>query len=65
MPLITREGHNIGIIAIADMKPRPMSASEVATLEDLAAMALHEMELRRAARRAALGQLRVPGADQN
>ncbi|HEY8318858.1 MAG TPA: GAF domain-containing serine/threonine-protein kinase [Amnibacterium sp.] len=60
VPLITREGHNIGVIAIADVKPRRMSASEVATLEDLAAMALHEMELRRAARRAALGQLQLP-----
>ena len=64
VPLITREGHNIGVIAVADMKPRRMSAAEVATLEDLAAMALHEMELRRAARRAALGRLRLPDSDR-
>jgi hypothetical protein len=32
-----------------------MSTAEIATLEDLAAMALHEMDLRRAARRVALG----------
>lgn len=58
-PLIT-DGHNLGTIAVADTRPRSMSAAEVASLEDFAAMALHEMELRRAARRMALGQLRRP-----
>ena len=60
VPLITAEGHNLGTMAVADTRPHRMSAAEVATLEDFAAMALHEMELRRAARRMALGQLGRP-----
>jgi serine/threonine protein kinase len=56
-PLITADGHNLGSLSISDVRPRSMGAAEVATLEDLAAMALHEMELRRAARRVALGLL--------
>ena len=55
VPLITPDGHNLGAFAIADTQPRQMSPTDVATLEDLAAMALHEMELRRAARSVALG----------
>jgi serine/threonine protein kinase len=55
VPLITAEGHNLGTLAVADTRPRPMSPSEIASLEDLAAMALHEMELRRAARHLAFG----------
>jgi len=57
VPLITADGHNLGSLAIADVQPRSMGPAEVSTLEDLAAMALHEMELRRAARRVALGLL--------
>lgn len=56
VPLITPDGHNLGVLAIIDSKPHTMSADEVATLEDLAAMVLHEMELRLAARRIAMGQ---------
>ncbi len=55
VPLITAEGHNLGTLAVADTVPRRSSPAEVESLEDLAAMALHEMELRRAARRFALG----------
>ena len=58
VPLITPDGHNLGTFAIADTQPRPMPPADVSTLKDLAAMALHEMEIRRAARRIALGQLR-------
>jgi hypothetical protein len=54
-PLITSDGHNLGSLVVADTAPRTMSPAETATLEDLAAMALHEMDLRRAARRVALG----------
>ena len=60
VPLITGDGHNLGSFAIADTRPRHLTPAEVASLEDLAAMALHEMELRRAARRAALGLLQPP-----
>lgn len=58
VPLITREGHNLGAFALADTRPHPMTPDEVRTLEDLAAMALHEIELRQAVRRIALS--RVP-----
>ena len=55
VPMITAAGHNLGSLLIADIRPRRMSPADIATLEDLGAMALHEMELRRAARRVALG----------
>jgi GAF domain-containing protein len=61
VPLITSNGHNLGSLAIADVAPRHMSTAEIATLEDLAAIALHEMDLRRAARRVALGAFRSDG----
>jgi hypothetical protein len=54
VPLLTPDGHNLGSLAIIDHAPRTMSESEVAILEDLAAMVLHEMELRLAARRVVL-----------
>jgi GAF domain-containing protein len=56
VPLKTADGHNLGTFAIADTEPRRMSPTDAATLQDLAAMALHEMEIRRAARRIALGR---------
>jgi serine/threonine protein kinase len=58
VPLITRDGFNLGTFAIADTGPRRFTPADVATLEDLAAMALHEMEIRRAARRVVLDSLR-------
>jgi eukaryotic-like serine/threonine-protein kinase len=54
VPLITPDGHNLGNLQIIDYKPRKMAEGEVAILEDLAAMVLHEMELRLAARRVVL-----------
>lgn len=55
-PLITADGHNLGSFAVADARPRTMTPAEIETLEDLAAMVLHEMELRSAVRRVALGR---------
>jgi GAF domain-containing protein len=54
VPLITPDGHNLGSFAIIDWKPRTFGPQDVASLEDLAAIVLHEMELRLAARRAVL-----------
>jgi serine/threonine protein kinase len=54
VPLITGDNYNVGTFAIADTTPHHLSAPQIAVLEDLAAMVLHEMELRRAARHAAL-----------
>ncbi len=56
VPLLTPDGHNLGSLAILDTEPRRFSRSQVAILEDLAAMVLHEMELRLAARRVILRQ---------
>ncbi|MDH2442920.1 GAF domain-containing serine/threonine-protein kinase [Amnibacterium sp. CER49] len=57
VPLITREGHNLGTLAILDEQPHVFSSDRISILEDLAAMTMHEMELRRAARRIALQAL--------
>jgi eukaryotic-like serine/threonine-protein kinase len=60
VPLITPDGQNIGSFAILDREPHPFPPESVATLEDLAAMVLHEMELRLATRRIVMG--REPGS---
>jgi len=59
VPLITPDGQNIGSFAILDREPHAFPPESVATLEDLAAMVLHEMELRLATRRIVMG--REPG----
>lgn len=52
-PLTTREGHNLGTLCILDEKPRRMTAAEEATLADLAALVMHDLELRLESRRPA------------
>jgi serine/threonine protein kinase len=54
VPLMTPDGHNLGVFSIFDTRPRVFTPEQVAVLEDLAAMVLHEMELRLAARRVVL-----------
>ena len=56
VPLITGDGHNLGTFAVLDRQPRRFTDDQVLVLEDLAAMVLHEMELRLAARRAVLNR---------
>ena len=46
-PLITSEGHCVGSISVLDWKPRAWSEDQVAMLQDLAATAVTELELRR------------------
>jgi len=53
VPLRTSEGHNLGTLCILDFQPRQLTAREAASLEDLAAMVMNELELRLASRRAA------------
>ena len=55
-PLISSDGFNLGTLCVTDTRPRPTSEEEVLILEDLAAMVVHEMELRRATRRALFTQ---------
>ncbi len=52
VPLITDAGANLGVLAVADHGFHPTSDRDLATLEDLAALVVHEMELRLAVRRA-------------
>ncbi len=47
VPLTTPDGFNIGTLCLIDTKPRHLDATEVRQLEDLAAMAMNELELRR------------------
>lgn len=51
VPLRTSDGHNLGTLNIIDRRPREVSAEELATLADLAAIVMDELELRLAARR--------------
>lgn len=48
-PLKTPDGYNLGTLSILDVRPRQLNASEIATLTDLAAIVMDELELRSAA----------------
>jgi PAS domain S-box-containing protein len=53
-PLIDRDGFNLGTLCLIDSAPHdPLTAEEEATLVDLAAMVVDELELRLAARQIA------------
>ncbi len=49
-PLKGRGGHNVGTLCLLDSKPRAFSEEQAATLSDLAAIVVDEMELRLAGR---------------
>lgn len=53
VPLRTSDGYNLGTLCILDLEPRELTPDQTATLEDLAAMVMNEMEVRLASRRAA------------
>lgn len=48
--LSTIEGYNLGTLCVMDRLPRSIGEAEVSILKDLACMAMHELELRFAAR---------------
>jgi len=50
VPLATPDGYNLGTLCVLDFAPRTISKDELATLGDLAAMVMHELELRREAK---------------
>lgn len=52
--LVTREGHNLGMMCVLDRRPRRFSRQQVRVLEGLAAVVVREMEVRLAARQAVL-----------
>jgi signal transduction histidine kinase len=50
-PLTTRDGYNLGTLNVIDSEPRELDALQLATLRDLAAIVVDELELRLAALR--------------
>jgi len=51
VPLSTHDGYNLGTLCVLDLQPRELTAEQVATLSDLAALVMDELELRLSARR--------------
>lgn len=51
VPLRTHDGFNLGTLCVIDRSPRNVTADEVATLGDLAAVVMDEIELRLSATR--------------
>ncbi len=51
-PLMTEDGHRLGTLNIIDVEPRAVTDDELAHLQDLAAVVMDELELRRSARHA-------------
>lgn len=54
VPLTTRNGYNLGTLCVIDFEPRVITAPELNTLTDLAALVMSELELRLESRHAAL-----------
>ncbi|HUR50275.1 MAG TPA: GAF domain-containing protein [Acidimicrobiales bacterium] len=48
-PLRTADGYALGALMVADVKPRDATAKELETLQDLASVAMHQLDLRLAA----------------
>ena len=61
VPLTTRDGHNLGTLCLIDYTPREFSAPDLATLEDLAAVVMSELELRLDSRQALLDHRALNG----
>ncbi|WP_417770056.1 sensor histidine kinase [Stappia sp.] len=47
IPLRTSDGHGLGTLCVIDKEPRSLSPDQTAILEDLAAVVMDELELRR------------------
>jgi hypothetical protein len=60
VPLTTRDGHNLGTLCVIDNEPREFGPTQLATLEDLAAMVMSELELRLDSRQASLDRRTLP-----
>ncbi|MEY2458080.1 MAG: eukaryotic-like serine/threonine-protein kinase [Acidimicrobiaceae bacterium] len=46
VPLLTREGYHLGTLSVLDFEPHTVTDEEIATLNDLAALVMNELELR-------------------
>ncbi|WP_279586856.1 protein kinase [Diaminobutyricimonas sp. TR449] len=53
VPLRTADGYNLGTLCVIDTEPRTITDGELATLEDLAALVMSQLELRVAGGRTA------------
>ena len=53
VPLETSDGFNLGTLCILDTEPRSFSAEDAATLTDMAAIVMNDLQLRLESRRAA------------
>ena len=51
IPLRTSEGYNLGVFNIIDVEPRDFSEDDLATMKDLAAVVMRELDLRLSAQR--------------
>ncbi|WP_375388929.1 serine/threonine-protein kinase [uncultured Amnibacterium sp.] len=51
-PILAEDGRKVGVLAVLDALPRTFGADDAATLVDLAHLVAHEVDLRRAVRRA-------------
>jgi len=51
VPLTTADGYNLGTLNVIGVEPREVTEDEVATLKDLAAVVVDELEVRLSARR--------------
>ncbi|MDM7990071.1 protein kinase [Arthrobacter sp. zg-Y877] len=52
VPLQTSDGYNLGTFCILDTEPRAFSSEDTATLQDLAAIVMNDLEMRLESRRA-------------
>lgn len=46
IPLTVEGGYNLGTLCVVDREPRSVTADEIAILEELAALVVHELEMR-------------------
>ncbi|CAL9664561.1 PP2C family protein-serine/threonine phosphatase [Streptomyces sp. enrichment culture] len=63
-PIITADGHKLGTVNVLDTRPRSITSEQTATLTDLAAIVMDEMELRLSALRTVRQEQRVAEAER-
>ncbi|MFF7449607.1 MULTISPECIES: SpoIIE family protein phosphatase [unclassified Streptomyces] len=63
-PITTTDGHKLGTVNVLDTKPRSITSEQTATLTDLAAIVMDEMELRLSALRTVRQEQRAAEAER-
>ncbi|WP_225637126.1 PP2C family protein-serine/threonine phosphatase [Streptomyces solaniscabiei] len=63
-PITTADGHKLGTVNVLDTKPRSITSEQTATLTDLAAIVMDEMELRLSALRTVRQEQRAAEAER-